>query len=138
MNLQRVFKNLVIADFVILLLLIIIGFFEPVDEVVEVIPTIEIVSLFTLVIYFYNLYLLFRFKSLGKSLYVPLICFQMGLGLAIMSVDSYQPPSNIFYPFAEWVGGLISGMIITFIYFTDLKTKFDSDKPANNKLKKII
>ncbi len=129
MNLKTIFKRLVLLDLSILILSVISIFFE--SEVVinfneSVHPPnsmddiIGVIALIFLVSYLINLYLLYKFKNVGKQMYLFLFIFMLILTL-LVGTNAYGPIESV-------IGGLgwtISGAILVFLYFTPIKKEFD-------------
>ena len=87
--------------------------------------TLEYSSILVLVIYFINLYLLYKFKPIGKTLFIP-VFFLVGFFDFFVSYESF-----FLTPGYEHIGRLLTGidymligMIIALLYFTDIKDKF--------------
>ena len=129
MNLKTIFKRLVLLDLSILILSVISIFFE--SEVVinfneSVNPPnsmddiIGVIALIFLVSYLINLYLLYKFKNVGKQMYLFLFIFMLILTL-LVGTNAYGPIESV-------IGGLgwtISGAILVFLYFTPIKKEFN-------------
>ena len=129
MNLKTIFKRLVLLDLSILILSAISIFFE--SEVVinfneSVHPPnsmdgiLGVIALIFLVSYLINLYLLYKFKNVGKQMYLFLFIFALIFTL-LMGTNAYGPIDNV-------IGGLgwtISGAILVFLYFTPIKKEFE-------------
>ena len=129
MNLKTIFKRLILLDLSIFILAIIAVFFE--SEIVvsfneSVNPSNEmdgilgIIALFFLAIYLVNLYLLYKFKNIGKQMYLFLFIFMSVFSL-LMGINAYDP---IFY-LIDGLGWAISGAILVFLYFTPIKKEFE-------------
>ena len=129
MNLKTIFKRLILLDLSIFILAIIAVFFE--SEIVvsfneSVNPSNEmdgilgIIALFFLAIYLVNLYLLYKFKNIGKQMYLFLFIFGSVFSL-LMGINAYDP---IFY-LIDGLGWAISGAILVFLYFTPIKKEFE-------------
>ena len=129
MNLKTIFKRLILLDLSIFILAIIAVFFE--SEIVvsfneSVNPSNEmdgilgIIALFFLAIYLVNLYLLYKFKNIGKQMYLFLFLFFSVFSL-LMGINAYDP---IFYVI-DGFGWAMSGAILVFLYFTPIKKEFE-------------
>jgi len=129
MNLKTIFKRLILLDLSIFILAIIAVFFE--SEIVvsfneSVNPSNEmdgilgIIALFFLAIYLVNLYLLYKFKNIGKQMYLFLFIF-ISIFSLLMGINAYDP---IFY-LIDGLGWAISGAILVFLYFTPIKKEFE-------------
>ena len=126
MNIENIFKRAIILDFLLIMLMFLIEIFIPSYEIDENTPisTIEIILIVFLFVYLYNLYLLYNFKSLGKTLYFPLFSFSLGIGFVVpLELLNF---SNHFLIFLQSIGVTLTGVILTFIYYTDIKLKFES------------
>ena len=121
MNLENVFKNIIKIEFLFIVAIFISTFFADVEyvELDVVSDTLFLWLLIYLVVYVVNLYFLYKFKPIGKTLYLPLIILGFILGTSISS-EQYTSVDLLF----EWVDGLLSGLVIALLYFTDIKDKF--------------
>ena len=122
MNIEKVFKNLIIAQFVLFVLIIVSVIFAPYDEYVEsTISNNDIASFVMLVVLYINYFLLFTFRPIGKVLYIPilLVLYTLVFSAGPVDVDSY---TELF----DYLSTMIDGMLIAMLYFTDIKNKFIS------------
>lgn len=121
MNLENIFKNIIKIDFLYIGAVLISGFFEDVEyaELDSMSDTLYIWALIFLLVYVVNLYFLYKFKPIGKTLYLPLIIFGSIL-VTLMPSEQFTSVDLL----VEWIGGLISGVVIALLYFTDIKDKF--------------
>ena len=88
------------------------------------INAVDVISILWLIIWFYNMFLLFKFKSFGKAIYVPVICFSYGIAFTL---PLEIPVSTNYFSYLVASGSsLLIGVIVTFIYFTDIKSKFEN------------
>ena len=129
MNLKMIFKRLILLDLSLLILMIIAVFYE--SEVVvafneSVNPSSDIsnmldwIALIILVLFLVNLYLLYKFKSIGKQMY--LFLFIIGSILSLLTGINAADP--IFY-LLDGFGWACSGAILVFLYFTPIKKEFE-------------
>ena len=79
-----------------------------------------IISLLFLALYFLNLYLLYKFKNIGKQMYLFLFIF-LSIYSLLLGTNAYDP---IFY-LLDGLGWAISGAILVFLYFTPIKKEFE-------------
>ena len=79
-----------------------------------------IISLLFLALYFLNLYLLYKFKNIGKQMYLFLFIF-ISIYSLLLGTNAYDP---IFY-LLDGLGWAISGAILVFLYFTPIKKEFE-------------
>ena len=130
--LEKIFKNLLIAQ---ILLLILIGVkvifeFTLLNEELYLIsynlplPISDIYAgvLFVIILiaFFTALYLLFNFKKIGRNIFLFLIIFSTFVGL-FMGPSIADP---IDYSL-EYLSAVADGAILVFIYFSPLKDKFE-------------
>ena len=128
MDLEKVFKNIVLLDLAIFILLFVSILMEP--EEIAIISeslgtgiwdenTIIVIFLGFLIVYLINLILLYKFISFGKVLY--LILFILGI---VLPLTTGPVISSSFTYTLEWIGGASSGAILVLLYFSPIKDKF--------------
>ena len=128
MDLEKVFKNIVLLDLAVIFLLIGSIIMEP-EEITNISEslgtgiwdenTITIIFMGFLIVYLINLILLYKFISFGKVLYLILSILGIVLPLTTGPVIS----SSFTYTL-EWIGGASSGAILVLLYFSPIKDKF--------------
>tara|TARA_B100000401_G_scaffold274409_1_gene187109 strand:- start:192 stop:584 length:393 start_codon:yes stop_codon:yes gene_type:complete len=129
MNLKITFKRLILFDLSLLILMfisasfqseIVIAFNESISQSNNMNDMLGIIFLLFFVLYLVNLYLLYKFKNIGKQMY--LFLFILGSILVLlMGIGAYDP---IFY-LLDGVGWATSGAILVFLYFTPIKKEFE-------------
>ena len=128
MNLERIFKNLILLYPVIIVLIIsLITYIDwdiPVESYAET-TTIETITLLLFSIWLINLYFLYKFKPIGKTLFIPLSI------ILLISENTVPYESLVMTPGYEYIDsliayieGILTGMIIALLYFTNIKDKF--------------
>ncbi len=125
MNLKTIFKRLILLDFS-LFVLVIIGFsFE--SEVVikfnEIIPMPDffiLIAVIWLLAYFVNLLLLYKFKSIGKQMY--LFMYIIGFVLALLGGPNASDP---WMYVLDGIEMSVAGALLVLLYFTPIKKEFD-------------
>ena len=129
MNLKTIFKRLVLLDLSMLILSVssiffesevVINFNESVHPPNSMDDIIGIIALIFLVSYLINLYLLYKFKNVGKQMYLFLFIFMLILTL-LVGTNAYGPIVSVI----DGLGWTISGAILVFLYFTPIKKEFD-------------
>ena len=130
MEIEKIFKNLVLIDFGVLILIVISSMYQP-QEITNMYDTLKdgllsnfenisrFVSLGLFFLYLITLNLLYRFISYGKQLYLFLII----TGLLF----NYLNGSVIYTSFGgllDQVGGIISGAILILLYYSPIKNNF--------------
>ena len=128
MDIEKVFKNIVLLDLAIIVLLFVSIIMEP-EEITYISEslgtgiwdeiTITIIFMGFLIVYLINLILLYKFISFGKVLYLILSILGIILPLTTGPIIS----SSLTYTL-EWVGGATSGGILVLLYFSPIKDKF--------------
>jgi len=127
MNLKTIFKRLILLDLSLIILIIVAVFFES-KEVADFNMYFEndysnaILVIFgiVLLIYLINLFLLYKFKSIGKQIY--LILFIVILVLSLLS-----PPNAVdsWVYVLDGLGMANAGAILVLLYFSPIKKEFD-------------
>ena len=125
---EKVFKNIVLLDLAIIVLLFVSIIMEP-EEITYISEslgtgiwdeiTITIIFMGFLIVYLINLILLYKFISFGKVLYLILSILGIILPLTTGPIIS----SSVTYTL-EWIGGATSGGILVLLYFSPIKDKF--------------
>ena len=127
MNLKTIFKRLILLDLLLIILLVVSVFFES-EEVAdfnkyfesEFSDSLLIIFGILMLIYLINLFLLYRFISIGKQMY--LIVFVLGIILSLIAgvsaVDSW------LYVI-DRLGWSVSGAILVLLYFSPINKEFE-------------
>ena len=130
MEIEKIFKNLILIDFGVLILIVISSLYQPqaITDISDVLndgllanfeDISRIVSLVLFFLYLITLNLLYRFITYGKPLYLFLIV--SGL------LFNYLNGSVIYTSFGgllDQVGGIISGAILILLYYSPIKNNF--------------
>ena len=127
MNLKTIFKRLILLDLSLIILTIVAVFFES-KEVADFNMYFEndysnallIIFGIGLLIYLINLFLLYKFKSIGKQIYFILFIVFIVLSLLL-------PPTatdSLLYTL-EGLGMANSGAILVLLYFSPIKKEFE-------------
>ena len=127
MNLKTIFKRLILLDLLLIILLVVSVFFES-EEVADFNKYFEsefsnsllIIGGILYLIYLINLFLLYKFKSIGKQIYFILLIVFIVLTLLL-------PPSatDSWLYVLDGLGMATSGAILVFLYFSPIKKEFD-------------
>tara|TARA_Y100001970_G_C14055880_1_gene761523 strand:- start:378 stop:770 length:393 start_codon:yes stop_codon:yes gene_type:complete len=130
MEIEKIFKNLILIDFVVLILIVISSMYQS-KEITNMYNSLNdgllsnfedlsrIFSLGLFFLYLITLNLLYRFISYGKSLYLFLIIAGI--------LFNYLNGSVILTPFGgllDQLGGIISGAILILLYYSPIKNNF--------------
>ena len=127
MNLKTIFKRLILLDLSLIILIIVAVFFES-KEVADFNMYFEndysnallIIWGIGLLIYLINLFLLYKFKSIGKQIYLILFIVLIVLNLLL-------PPSAMdsWLYVLDGLGMATSGAILVLLYFSPIKKEFE-------------
>ena len=129
MNLKTIFKRLILLDLSILILLfisffyeseIVVAFNESVNPSNDTTDTLGVIAIIFFVFYLVNLYLLYKFKNIGKKMYLFLFIFGSIYSL-LLGISASDP---ILY-LIDGFGWATSGAILVFLYFTPIKKEFE-------------
>ncbi len=130
MEIEKIFKNIVILDFAFLILIAINSMYQPL-EIVNLNKNLNdgylsnynnflgILGLILFFVYLFTLNLLYRFVSYGKPLYLFIIVAGISL--------NYLNGSLIYTSFGgllDQIGGIISGAILILLYYSPIKNNF--------------
>ena len=130
MEIEKIFKNLILIDFAILILIVISSMYQS-NEINQINQNLEkglldyyenfskIISLILFFLYLFTLNLLYRFISYGKQLYLFLVISGLLLNYFNGSVVNTSFGSVI-----DQVGGMVSGAILILLYFSQIKNNF--------------
>ena len=130
--LEKIFKNLLIAQIFLLILIGVKVMFEftLLNEELYLIsynlplPISDIYAgaLFVIILiaFFTALYLLFNFKKIGRNIFLFLIIFATLAGLFMGPTIADPIDSSL-----EYLSAVADGAILVFIYFSPLKDKFE-------------
>ena len=126
MNLKTIFKRLVLLDLSLIILLFVSVFFES-EEVLRFNESLNPISnmILTLsgillLVYLINLFLLYRFISIGKQMY--LIVFVLGIILSlIVGAGAVDPWLYVI----DGLGWSVSGALLILLYFSPIKKEFE-------------
>ena len=127
MNLKTIFKRLVLLDLLIGILIVATVAFESAEVAdfnkyfeSEFSNSLLIIGGILMLIYLINLLLLYKFKSIGKQIYLILFILIIVLSLLL-------PPSatdSLLYVL-DGLGWATSGAILVLLYFSPIKKEFE-------------
>ena len=127
MNLKTIFKRLILLDLSLIILTIVAVFFES-KEVADFNMYFEndysnallIIVGIGLLIYLINLFLLYKFKSIGKQIYLILF-------IVLMVLSLLSPPNAMdsWLYVLDGLGMANSGVILVLLYFSPIKKEFE-------------
>ena len=125
MNLKTIFKRLILLDLSLIILIIIGTFFESevvlkFNEIALIPDSFMLIALIWMLAYFVNLFLLYKFKSIGKQMY--LFMYIIGFVLVLLG----GPNASDSWSYA--LGGIemsVAGALLVLLYFTPIKKEFD-------------
>ena len=132
MNLEKVFKNLILINLAVFVIIIIGVFFVP-EEITAIQYQLDsdifnsdsnamislILPMSILVIYPINLFLLYRFIGFGKPLFTIMFIIDV-----VYSLSSGPFVADAFLGTIDYLDSAMMGAILVFLYFTPIKDKF--------------
>jgi hypothetical protein len=127
MNLKTIFKRLVLLDLLIGILIVATVAFESAEVAdfnkyfeSEFSNSLLIIGGILMLIYLINLLLLYKFKSIGKQIYLILFILIIVLSLLL-------PPSatDSWLYVLDGLGWATSGAILVLLYFSPIKKEFN-------------
>ncbi len=78
--------------------------------------------------YFITSYYLYKFNTIGKKFFLPMVGTFIILGFLTELINASQFPKDIFYLFIFYIISptffVSQGVIISLVYFSDIKNKF--------------
>ena len=131
MDLEKLFKNLIILDFIVLILIVISSIYQP-KEFEDIYNFLDrgilsnfeyfnkILSLSLFLLYLLTLNLLYRFITYAKNLYLILII----LGL-LFNFFNGSVIFNSYSGILDQIGGMLSGAILILLFFSPIKNNFN-------------
>tara|TARA_Y100000590_G_scaffold452971_2_gene597108 strand:+ start:48 stop:440 length:393 start_codon:yes stop_codon:yes gene_type:complete len=129
MNLKIIFKRFVLIDLAIVILLIISIFFqseivttfnETINPENNMSDMLAILAIIYLIAWLVSLYLLYKFKPIGKQIYLFVFIFGSILSL-LMGINAFGPIEYLI----EGLSWATSGAILALLYFSPIKKEFD-------------
>tara|TARA_B110000008_G_scaffold219367_1_gene219229 strand:+ start:193 stop:573 length:381 start_codon:yes stop_codon:yes gene_type:complete len=120
MELSKLFKGLIILQFVSLVAMVMVVPEDPASYE-EALGLIDFAALIYLLLWLVSLVLLFRFQSSARTLFTiaVIIGFFVSLGMSEPSV----PTTNLVQIF-NWIGGALDGAMLAILYLTNIKERF--------------
>ena len=126
MNLKTIFKRLILLDLSLFIVIIVTIFFESeevrkftenLDELSNVFLTLAGIWLLA---YFVNLFLLYKFKSIGKQMYP--FTYIIALLLALLGGPIALDP---WIYVLDGIEMSVAGALLVLLYFSPIKKEFD-------------
>ena len=127
MNLKTIFKRLILLDLLLIILMVVAVFFESAEVAdfnkyfeSEFSNSLLIIGGILYLIYLINLFLLYKFKSIGKQIYLILFIVLVILNLIL-------PPhatDSLLYVL-DGLGWSVSGALLILLYFSPIKKEFE-------------
>ena len=127
MNLKTIFKRLILLDLLLIILMVVAFAFESTEVAdfnkyfeSEFSNSLLIIGGILYLVYLINLFLLYKFKSIGKQMY--LILFVLLIVLTLLSPQSAMDP---WLYVIDGLGWATSGAILVLLYFSPIKKEFE-------------
>lgn len=127
MNTEKIFKNILILDFLIMsfgIVYVSLGIsWDAVEEPNSNLYSdlIGFIALILIIVYYVNLLLLYKFKPIARPLYfvITVLSILMNFFMSVEDLTLNQLEASI-----DEVSTILSGVILALIYFSDIKEKF--------------
>ena len=125
MNLKTIFKRLILLDLSLIILIIIGTFFESevvlkFNEIALIPDSFMLIALIWMLAYFVNLLLLYKFKSIGKQMY--LFIYIIGFVIVLLAGPNASDP---WMYVLDGIEMSVAGALLVLLYFTPIKKEFD-------------
>ena len=125
---KRTFKNIIILKMLTWFALIPLALFEehlyPSNEQ-EADFDLFSVYLICSVVALFTHYFLYKFKQIGKTLYLPLLIISLFTIFDMETYDIVYTPLAPFYELFEYLASVADGIIFSILYFTSIKKEFE-------------
>ena len=127
MNLKTIFKRLILLDLLLIILMVVAFAFESTEVAdfnkyfeSEFSNSLFIIGGILMLIYLINLFLLYKFKSIGKQIYIILFIVLLVLSLLL-------PPNAMdsWLYVIDGLGWTTEGAILILLYFSPIKKEFE-------------
>ena len=128
---KKIFKKFILIELALIVLMLISIFIES-EEIAYMNEQLSsgfsdlyiliggIFAVIVLLMYLVNLFLLYKFKNIGKPMYLVLLLV-MALGSLLGGPIVYEPSDYLI----DGLGWEMSGAILVFLYFTPIKKEFE-------------
>jgi hypothetical protein len=129
---KRTFKNIIILKmltwFAIVPLVLLEEYLYPSTEQAAEFTSnhmIDVLVLLLGVVALFTHYYLYKFKQIGKTLFLPLLIISL---FTLFNIDTYDieyTPLEPFYVLFEYLASVADGIILSILYFTSIKKEFE-------------
>ena len=128
---KKIFRKLILIELALIVLMLISIFIES-EEIAYMNEQLSsdfsdvyiliggVFAIIVLMMYLVNLFLLYKFKNIGKPMYLVLLLV-MALGSLLGGPIVYEPSDYLI----DGLGWAMSGAILVFLYFTPIKKEFE-------------
>ena len=127
MNLKTIFKRLILLDLLLIILMVVAFVFESAEVAdfnkyfeSEFSNSLLIIGGILMLIYLINLFLLYKFKSIGKQIYIILF-----IVLLVLSLLSPPNAMDSWLYVIDGLGWTTEGAILILLYFSPIKKEFE-------------
>jgi len=127
MNLKTIFKRLILLDLLLIILMVVAFAFESTEVAdfnkyfeSEFSNSLLIIGGILMLIYLINLFLLYKFKSIGKQIYIILF-----IVLLVLSLLSPPNAMDSWLYVIDGLGWTTEGAILILLYFSPIKKEFN-------------
>ena len=127
MNLKTIFKRLILLDLLLIILMVVAFAFESAEVAdfnkyfeSEFSNSLLIIGGILYLVYLINLFLLYKFKSIGKQIYIILF-----IVLLVLSLLSPPNAMDSWLYVIDGLGWTTEGAILILLYFSPIKKEFE-------------
>ena len=129
---KRTFKNIIILKMLTWFAFVPLALFEeylyPSTEQAASFTSADWVNLLSLLFFVVELfthYFLYKFKQIGKTLYLPLLIISLFTFFDMDTSDIVYTPLAPFDELLEYLASAADGIILSILYFTSIKKEFE-------------
>tara|TARA_B110000444_G_C18521822_1_gene447020 strand:+ start:221 stop:619 length:399 start_codon:yes stop_codon:yes gene_type:complete len=129
---KRTFKNIIILKMLTWFAFVPLALFEEylypsTEQAAEFTSAdwVNLLSLLFFVVALFTHYFLYKFKQIGKTLYLPLLIISLFIFFDMDTSDIVYTPLAPFDELLEYLASVADGIILSILYFTSIKKEFE-------------
>ena len=123
MDLEKIFKRLIVLRVIIVGITFIVALDVPQDEryLEQALSPVPIIGSIVSLLGMASLILLYRFIPLGRMIFTTLVVLWV---LSVFLSPEYPIPMGRTFDALNWINGAVTGGILAMLYLTKIKEKF--------------
>ena len=124
MDLEKIFKRLIVLRVIIVGITFIVALNVPQDEryyLEQALSPVHIIGSIVSLLGMASLILLYRFIPLGRMIFTTLVVLWV---LSVFLSPEYPIPMGRTFDALNWINGAVTGGILAMLYLTKIKEKF--------------